>query len=164
MAHGWTSPSDYAVIIDRISHEVPFYRSYLKHAALHGVEVINNPFMWTADDKFFDASLATQLGVAQPEDGRAAEQGVLPGIEHDESLRNLDYPLDWEGIVDYVGLPCVLKDAHGGGWRDVYICHSLEELFTPTTIGAADDGRFRSSSSGISTCAASAWARRRCCR
>ena len=23
----------------------------------------------------------------------------------------------------------MLKDAHGGGWSDVYICHSLEELF-----------------------------------
>ena len=47
----------YAVLIDRISHEVPYYRSYLKHAVLKGATVINNPFMWTADDKFFGASL-----------------------------------------------------------------------------------------------------------
>src|SRR5690349_22120947 len=58
--------SDYAVLVDRISHEVPFYRSYLKYAALHGVTVVNNPFMWTADDKFFGATLATKLGVASP--------------------------------------------------------------------------------------------------
>jgi hypothetical protein len=25
-------------------------------------------------------------------------------------------------------MPCVLKDAHGGGWKDVYICQTLEEL------------------------------------
>jgi hypothetical protein len=25
-------------------------------------------------------------------------------------------------------MPCVLKDAHGGGWRDVYIVHSVSEL------------------------------------
>ena len=50
------------------------------------------------------------------------------GIKHDESLRNLEYPLDWQGIIDHVGLPCVLKDAHGGGWRDVYVCHTLDEL------------------------------------
>ena len=27
-------PTDYAVIIDRISQDVPFYRAYLKNAAL----------------------------------------------------------------------------------------------------------------------------------
>ena len=52
----------------------------------------------------------------------------VPGIVHNESLRNLDYPLDWQGIVDYMGMPCVLKDAHGGGWQDVFICHTLDEL------------------------------------
>ena len=59
-------PCPYAVIIDRISHEVPYYRSYLKHALLHGAYVVNNPFMWSADDKFFEASLATALGVCSP--------------------------------------------------------------------------------------------------
>jgi len=118
----------YAVIVDRISHEVPYYRSYLKHAVLQGCRVVNNPFMWTADDKFFDASLATRLGVASPRTVALPNREYVPGIKHDESLRNLIYPLDWKGIVDYVGLPCILKDAHGGGWRDVYICRSVEEL------------------------------------
>jgi hypothetical protein len=52
----------------------------------------------------------------------------VPGIVHNESLRNLVFPLDWDAIVGYVGLPCVLKDAHGGGWRDVYVCQTVEEL------------------------------------
>jgi hypothetical protein len=26
----------YSVIVDRISHDIPFYRAYLKHAALNG--------------------------------------------------------------------------------------------------------------------------------
>ncbi|HUG28443.1 MAG TPA: hypothetical protein VMK53_09115, partial [Gemmatimonadales bacterium] len=38
-------PARYAVVIDRISHEVPFYRAWLKHAALRGTTVVNNPFM-----------------------------------------------------------------------------------------------------------------------
>jgi hypothetical protein len=118
----------YSVIIDRISHEVPYYRSYLKHAALQGCTVVNNPFMWTADDKFFGASLATRLGIASPKTVALPNREYVPGIKHDESLRNLKFPLDWQGLADYVGMPCVLKDAHGGGWRDVYICHSLDEL------------------------------------
>jgi hypothetical protein len=122
-------PNEYAVIVDRISHEVPYYRSYLKNAMLQGVRVVNNPFMWTADDKFFEASLATKLGVASPKTMVLPNKDYVPGIVHDESLRNLIYPLDWQGILDYIGLPCVLKDAHGGGWRDVYICHTLEDLW-----------------------------------
>src|SRR5918911_1185582 len=121
-------PCPYAVIIDRISHEVPYYRSYLKHAVLQGATVVNNPFMWTADDKFFEATLADKIGVAHPKTVALPNKEYVPGIVPAESLRNLVYPLDWEGIVEYVGLPCVLKDAHGGGWRDVYVCHTLDEL------------------------------------
>lgn len=121
-------PCPYTVIVDRISHEVPYYRSYLKYAVLQGVTVINNPFMWTADDKFFGATLATKLGVASPKTAALPNKEYVQGIKHDESLRNLRYPLDWKGLIEYVGLPCVLKDAHGGGWKDVYICRSLDEL------------------------------------
>ena len=122
-------PNPYAVIVDRISHEVPYYRSYLKNAVLQGTTVVNNPFMWTADDKFFEASLATKLGVASPKTVVLPNKEYVPGIKHDESLRNLIFPLDWEGIMDYIGFPCVLKDAHGGGWRDVYICRNMQELW-----------------------------------
>lgn len=120
--------AQYAVVIDRISHEVPYYRSYLKKAVLDGVHVVNNPFMWTADDKFFGATLCTKLGLAHPQTIVLPNQDYVPGIVKSESLRNLIYPLDWQSIVDRIGLPCILKDAHGGGWRGVYVCHSLEEL------------------------------------
>ncbi|MBK8989413.1 MAG: hypothetical protein IPM39_25690 [Chloroflexi bacterium] len=122
-------PAEYAVIVDRISHEVPYYRSFLKNAVLQGTAVVNNPFMWTADDKFFEASLATKLGVASPKTVVLPNKEYVPGINHDESLRNLIFPLDWQALVDYVGLPCVLKDAHGGGWKEVYICRTMEDLW-----------------------------------
>ena len=123
-----TDPVPYDVLIDRISHEVSFYRSYLKHAVLQGVPVINNPFMWTADDKFFGASLITKLGLASPKTMLLPNKDYIPGIKHDESLRNLQFPLDWEGIARNIGMPCILKDAHGGGWKEVHVCRSLEEL------------------------------------
>src|SRR5436853_5829156 len=104
-------PVPYAVLIDRISHEVPYYRSYLKNAVLQGVRVVNNPFMWTADDKFFGASLAAKLGVAHPKTVVLPNKDYIPGIVHDESLRNLFFPMDWQGIIDHVGLPCVLTAA-----------------------------------------------------
>jgi hypothetical protein len=118
----------YDVLIDRISHEVPFYRTYLKKAVLDGVTVVNNPFMWSADDKFFGATLATKLGVASPKTVALPNKSYVPGIVPSESLRNLEFPLDWEGIARHVGMPCILKDAHGGGWKEVYVCRSLDEL------------------------------------
>jgi hypothetical protein len=121
-------PVPYAVIFDRISHEVPYYRTYLKHAALQGCTVVNNPFMWSADDKLFDASLATKLGVASPKTIVLPNREYVPGIHHEESLKNLKYPLDWQAIVSFIGMPCILKDAHGGGWKEVYVCRSLDEL------------------------------------
>ena len=121
-------PVPYTLIIDRISHEVGFYRAFLKHATRMGVTVVNNPFMWSADDKFFDATVAVQNGVAHPKTMVLPNKDYIPGISHSESLRNLAYPLDWRGVAEHIGFPCVLKDAHGGGWRDVYICHSMEEL------------------------------------
>jgi hypothetical protein len=120
-------PCPYDVIIDRISHEVPFYRTYLKKAVLDGVTVVNNPFMWSADDKFFGAALATRLGVASPRTVALPNKAYVPGIVT-ESLRNLEFPLAWQGIAEHVGMPCILKDAHGGGWKEVYVCRSLEEL------------------------------------
>src|SRR5512134_974298 len=70
----------YRVIVDRISHEVPYYRSYLKNAALQGVKIINDPFMWTADDKFFGASLAEQLGLKSPKTIVLPNRDSVPGI------------------------------------------------------------------------------------
>lgn len=119
----------YRVIIDRISHEVPYYRSYLKNAVLQGVKVINDPFMWTADDKFFGASLLDKIGVATPRTVVLPNRDYVPGIVPTESLRNLEYPVNWVQLVEMVGgFPCVLKDAHGGGWKEVYIVNSMDEL------------------------------------
>lgn len=121
-------PSRYAVIVDRISHDVPFYRAYLKNCALDGAYIINNPFWWSADDKFFNYSLATRLGVAIP------RTVILPHKEHppgttDRSMRNLQYPLEWDGIFEYVGFPAFLKPFDGGGWRDVHHVHNRDEFF-----------------------------------
>lgn len=123
------APPKYDLVIDRISHEVPFYRATLKRMALEGTIVINNPFWWSADDKFFNYSLATKLGVAIPRTVLLPQKDYMTGIVS-ESLRNLEFPLDWQGIIDYVGLPAFLKPFDGGGWKNVSKVNSIEELWT----------------------------------
>ena len=110
-------PARYRVIVDRISHDIPFYRAYLKNAVLAGTTVINNPFWWSADDKFFNYALATRLGVAIP------PTVLLPhktaSAEHDRHSRcaTCEYPLDWDEVFEYVGFPAFLKPFDGGGWK-----------------------------------------------
>jgi hypothetical protein len=118
---------DYDVIIDRISHEIPFYRAFLKTIVLSGVKVINNPFWWTADDKFFNYSLATRMGIAIPKTILLPQKEYKDGVVS-ESLRNLEYPLDWQGIVDHIGFPAFIKPYDGGGWRGVSRVNNMDEL------------------------------------
>jgi hypothetical protein len=122
------TPPDYSVIVDRISHDIPFYRAFLKHAVLHGATVINNPFWWSADDKFFNYSLAAKLGVAAPPTVILPHKHYPPGTT-ERSMRNLQFPLDWDGVFEYIGFPSFLKPVNGGGWRDVFHVRSREEFF-----------------------------------
>lgn len=121
-------PPAWSVIVDRISHDIPFYRAFLKHAVLNGTTVINNPFWWSADDKFFNYSLAVKLGVSAPPTVILPHKNYPPGTT-DKSMRNLQFPLDWDGVFAYVGFPAFLKPVNGGGWRDVYHVHGKEEFF-----------------------------------
>jgi glutathione synthase/RimK-type ligase-like ATP-grasp enzyme len=119
-------PVPYRVILDRMSHEVPYYAVYLKMAALQGTYCINNTFWRSADDKFFGYAAAERLGIAEP------RTVVLPNQQYGdeiaaESLRNL-WPTDFGMYLDYVGTPCIMKPAFGGGWRDVTRIHDLDEL------------------------------------
>jgi hypothetical protein len=122
-------PSGYQVIVDRISHEVEYFRGYLKHAVLQGTYVLNNPFWWTADDKFFNYSVAQKLGVAVPKTVLLPQKGYPKEFDlNAESLHNLGYPIDWEGLLDYVGRPAILKPYSGGGWKHVYKVNDVPEL------------------------------------
>jgi hypothetical protein len=122
-------PKKYDLVIDRISHEVPYYRATLKQMALQGTYIVNNPFWWSADDKFFNFSLANQIGVAIPKTVLLPQHSYIKDISS-ESLRNLEFPIDWQGIVNYVGFPAFLKPHDGGGWKNVSKIWSLEELWS----------------------------------
>ncbi|MGY8914099.1 MAG: ATP-grasp domain-containing protein [Flavobacteriales bacterium] len=118
----------YHVIFDRISQEVPFYRAYLKNASLMGTTIINNPFWWSADEKFFNNCLSIQLGVPVP------KTILLPSKERpddtsEKSFRNLEAPLDWDYIFNYIGFPAYMKPHSGGGWKNVYRVDNPDDFF-----------------------------------
>ena len=151
----------YAVIVDRISHDIPFYRAFLKHAAINGTIMINNPYWWSADDKFFNYTLAWKMGVAVPKTVIVPHKKYPEGT-NERSMRNLEYPLDWDSVFAYVGEHGFLKPVDGGGWRDVYHIHNREEFFK-----AYDQSRdlcmtYQKAVNSRSIFAAMWWGRRRC--
>ena len=119
----------YAVIVDRISQDVPFYRAYLKNAALCGAAVINNPFWWSADEKFFNNCLMTKINVPVPKTV-IIPSSSLPVDTNEQSFSNLAYPLDWESIFNYIGFPAYMKPHAGGGWKSVYKVTGIDDFFT----------------------------------
>jgi hypothetical protein len=117
---------EYDVILDRISHEVPFYRTMLKCAAASGVRVVNNPIWWSADDKFFDNLVAKSVGVAVPRTVLLPHKQHPPNTEA-RSFRNMRF-VDWDAVFEYLGWPVFMKPAYGGGWKDVYKVHDRQEF------------------------------------
>ena len=125
---GLETPRRYDLILDRISQDIPFYRAILKKAVADGTIVVNDPFWWSADDKFFNNVVARGIGVAVP------RTVILPSNQHppdttSESMTNLVYPLDWDEIFGYVGFPAYFKPYSGGGWKNVYRVSGPEEFF-----------------------------------
>ena len=118
----------YQVIIDRVSHDIEFYRAYLKNAALCGTVILNNPFWWSADDRFFNYALASKLGVAIPRTVILPHKNVPAGATG-QTLRNLMFPLNWDEVFEYVGFPAFLKPFNGGGWKNLYRVQSADEFF-----------------------------------
>jgi glutathione synthase/RimK-type ligase-like ATP-grasp enzyme len=119
-------PTDYAVIIDRISQDVPFYRAYLKNAALGGTAVINNPFWWSADEKFFNNALAVQLGVPVPKTLLLPSKERPSDTSHN-SFRNLEWT-NWDEAFAKIGFPAYMKPHSGGGWKSVYKLDNIHDF------------------------------------
>jgi hypothetical protein len=120
---------DYDVILDRVSHEVPFYRSILKLAVLNNVRVINNPFWNSADDNFFHSGLASRMGIPTP------RTVILPTKEHplgtnSDTMRNMEFPIKWDEVFDYVGFPANIKPCRMDPAINSYKVYNPQDFFT----------------------------------
>lgn len=117
----------YDVIIDRMSHEVPYYSSYAKYATMHDCYVINNPYTWAVDTKFLSSSLVRKLGYKTPRTVVLPNKDIYSENVPD-SFRNLEYPMDWQGIIDYIGSPAIFKDIRSGGRRFAHRVNGVDDL------------------------------------
>ena len=120
-------PVEYDVIVDRMSHEIPYYRSYVEFAAVNGCYVINDPFVWANDTKFLAAAVLRRLGIQTPRTIMLPNKDIVAETVPD-SFRNLVYPMDWQAILDYIGSPAIFKDVRSGGRRFAHRVNGIDEL------------------------------------
>jgi hypothetical protein len=118
----------YDVVLDRISHDVPFYRAMLKNAALTGTAVANNPFYLSLEEKFMANVIAEKVGVPVPKTV-LIPSNQLPPDTTENSFRNMIMPWDWKSIFEYVGFPAYMKPHAGGGWKSVSKLNNADEFF-----------------------------------
>ena len=118
---------EYDVIIDRMSHEIPYYRTFVKFAAVNGCYIINDPFVWANDTKFLAAAVLRKLDVKTPRTMVLPNKDIAADTVPD-SFRNLVYPMNWQAIIDYIGSPAIFKDVRSGGRRFAHRVNNVDEL------------------------------------
>ena len=112
---GFDSP--YRVIVDRLSHEGPSTASTSRPRRCRRLRH-QRPLLVERRREVLRVLPGLEIGVTVPRTVMLP-QGVPALHRSGRSLRNLEYPLDWEGITKYVGFPAILKPADGGGWKNV---------------------------------------------
>ncbi|MEM3395763.1 MAG: hypothetical protein QW620_01460 [Thermoplasmata archaeon] len=117
-----SKPIEYDIILDRQSYLEPYLRCAMKHAALHGTYVINNPFSCSLDDKFFFYGIAEKLGMKVP------KTLMLPPFDPDYEFGHVLPPISWDWVKKEISFPAVLKPVNGYAWRNVFFVNTLEDL------------------------------------
>lgn len=128
-AIGTNDLTSYDVIYDRLSDYVPFFASYLKYVSLKKTKIINKNLLFNQDDSIYKFSLLNELQINCP------KVVALPSKQHPAGVNssfmsNLQFPLDWDGIFNYVGFPAIVKSNHFSSNRQSQIVYSINEFFS----------------------------------
>jgi len=119
--------TSYDMIIDRGSHLFKQGIGILMSYAFKGIHIINNPlsFHFFIENKDVGYSIANELGVKVPTT-YILPPHTTPHLEGEQF--NYHRLFDWEGMMEKVGFPCVIKPAEGRAAIAVNIAHDMEEL------------------------------------
>lgn len=124
-----TDKPEYDVILDRISHFIPMYQSYLKMAVFNGSKVINSPSSNCVDNNFFQTVFAKKNKLKVPKTVLLPSKELPEGV-NPEHLHNLIYPINWEEVFDFVGFPAILKPNKGYNLYNAYKVYNPSEFFS----------------------------------
>jgi hypothetical protein len=108
------SPSQFRVVIDRVSFCDPFLRQLMRYWSLGGAYILNNPFFTLALDKLSELHLYDLLEIRHP------RTILIPSGKPTEDTTELTTAPDWEAVGERVGFPCIIKPVDGYAWQDVF--------------------------------------------
>ena len=123
-------PPAYRVIVDRISHEVEVLPGIPEARGARRARTSSTTRSGGPPTTSSSTTRSrSKLGVAVPKTVVLPQKSYPADIDLTaESLHNLGYPIDWDGLLDYVGRPAILKPYSGGGWKHVYKVNDRQEL------------------------------------
>lgn len=119
----------YTLIYDRISHKVPFYKNFLKQSYINGALVINNPFLTYDFSCFIHNVISNKKGIRIPKSVLLPSKELPDNTAHD-SFPNLNYPLDWDAVFEYIGFPAYLKSNNNNVFVHSYKIYNPSEFFS----------------------------------
>ena len=122
-------PARYSVIVDRISHEVEYYRGAMKHAVLRAPTSSTTRSGGRPTTSIFNYSVMAKLGVAIPRTCCCRRRAIRrTSISRPSRCTTWSIRSTGTALLDYVGRPAILKPYSGGGWKHVYKVNDKQEL------------------------------------
>ena len=113
-------PSGYDVIVDRISHDIPFYRAYLKNAALTGTDRHQQPVLVERRRQVLQLRAGAQARRRRFRRRCCCRTSSTLPAPPTGPCATCSTRSTGTASSSYVGFPAFLKPFDGGGWRDVY--------------------------------------------
>lgn len=122
-------PTDYNLVIDRLTPWYHTSREWLKKAILmDDVYALNSPFTLQSMQKHTSYAAMLRLGLPIPETWLIPPREYVPSADLDFTLDSYAGLFDLEHIGKSVGYPAYLKPYDGGAWEGVSRVEDGDEL------------------------------------
>ena len=119
---------NYDLIFDMVSEVVPFYSSILKTLELKGMKVISSQFSKYKGDFFYFNNIAKKSRVLCPKTAIIPTKNWPDNVNGD-CLVNIEYPLNWESVFEYIGFPMIIKPNSPNSTKYYYKVYNTSEFF-----------------------------------
>ena len=122
-------PTNYDVVIDRLTHWYGTSREWIKKAILlDGLYVFNNPWSIQSNEKHTSYCAMMRLGMPIPTTWMVPPKAYESQPDLQITLERYAEMFDLDTLGDEVGYPMYIKPYDGGGWAGVSRVENAEDL------------------------------------
>jgi len=110
----------YVLLFDRVSHQIPYFRSLLRSVSEQHTYLLNRSEILQNFDRYNGLHYASTLGINIPEMVLLPHH-LPPNALAPSNFRNLIYPLDWHKMFSHVHFPALLKTVDEGPYLSYWV-------------------------------------------